>query len=76
MTRLTVNQEWKCSSEHSESQQSVFMPEQIKRVNDPSSASISRMHTAQVASPQSAQMPITPRDVSFSADVNVAYQIE
>ena len=39
-------------------------------------ASISRMHSAQVASPQSAEMPVTPRDVSFSADVNVTYQIE
>jgi len=39
-------------------------------------ASISRMHSAQVASPQSAEMPVTPRDISFSADVNVTYQIE
>jgi uncharacterized protein YggE len=39
-------------------------------------ASISTMHSAQVASPESAQMPVTPRDVGFSADVNVTYQIE
>lgn len=34
------------------------------------------MHHEQVASPESAQMPVTPRDVGFSADVNVTYQIE
>jgi len=36
--------------------------------------SLSQSH--QVYSPQSAQMPVTPRDVGFSADVNVTYQIE
>ena len=35
-----------------------------------------RMNTAQVTSPESAEMPVTPLDVSFSADVNVTYQIE
>jgi len=39
-------------------------------------ASWSSMHRAQVAAPESAEMPVTPRDVSFSADVNVTYQIE
>jgi uncharacterized protein YggE len=34
------------------------------------------MHHLEVTSPESAQMPVTPRDVSFSADVNVTYQIE
>lgn len=29
-----------------------------------------------VAAPESAQMPVTPRDVGFGADVNVTYQIE
>jgi uncharacterized protein YggE len=39
-------------------------------------ASWSSMHRTQVAAPESAEMPVTPRDVSFSADVNVTYQIE
>jgi uncharacterized protein YggE len=39
-------------------------------------ASWSSMHRGQVAAPESAEMPVTPRDVSFSADVNVTYQIE
>jgi uncharacterized protein YggE len=39
-------------------------------------ASWSSMHRAQIAAPESAEMPVTPRDVSFSADVNVTYQIE
>lgn len=34
------------------------------------------MHHLEAASPETAQMPVTPRDVSFSADVNVTYQIE
>ena len=33
-------------------------------------------HLAEVNSPETAQMPVTPRDVGFSADVNVTYQIE
>ena len=32
--------------------------------------------SAMVAAPQQAEMPVTPRDVGFSADVNVTYQIE
>jgi uncharacterized protein YggE len=32
--------------------------------------------SASLASPQSAEMPVTPRDVGFGADVNVTYQIE
>ena len=35
-----------------------------------------RSASAVVASPESAAMPVTPRDVGFSADVNVTYQIE
>ncbi len=34
------------------------------------------MHSESPSSPQQAQMPVTPREVSFSADVNVTYQIE
>ena len=34
------------------------------------------LHSAQVAAPESAQMPVTPRDVGFGADVSVTYQIE
>ena len=34
------------------------------------------MRRAQVAAPQPAEMPLTPRDVGFGADVNVTYQIE
>lgn len=32
--------------------------------------------SAMVGSPESAAMPVTPRDVGFSADVNVTYRIE
>jgi hypothetical protein len=39
------------------------------------SSGAAMMHGS-VTSPQSAQMPVTPREVSFSADVNVTYQIE
>ena len=35
-----------------------------------------RSASAVVAAPQSAPMPVTPRDVGFSADVNVSYRIE
>jgi uncharacterized protein YggE len=35
-----------------------------------------RSASAMVAAPQPAEMPVTPRDVGFSADVNVTYQIE
>jgi uncharacterized protein YggE len=38
--------------------------------------SMARMQTAHVGTPESAEMPVTPRDVSFNADVNVTYQIE
>ena len=34
------------------------------------------MHHAEVAAPETAEMPVTPRDVGFGADVSVAYQIE
>jgi uncharacterized protein YggE len=34
------------------------------------------MQSAQVGAPAPAEMPVTPRDVGFSADVNVTYQIE
>jgi uncharacterized protein YggE len=40
------------------------------------SAGVASMHSGSVSSPQQAQMPVTPREVSFSADVNVTYQIE
>ncbi len=39
-------------------------------------ASLARMSSAQVSSSLAAPMPVTPREVSFSADVNVTYQIE
>jgi uncharacterized protein YggE len=39
------------------------------------SAGVASMHGS-AASPQQAQMPVTPREVSFSADVNVTYLIE
>jgi uncharacterized protein len=38
--------------------------------------SASAAHSAQVAAPEAAQMPVTPRDVGFGADVSVTYQIE
>ncbi|HYK64226.1 MAG TPA: hypothetical protein VEY94_04720 [Patescibacteria group bacterium] len=39
--------------------------------------SASVMHRAEsVAAPERAEMPVTPRDVGFGADVNVTYQIE
>jgi len=38
-------------------------------------AGAAMMHGS-VSAPQQAQMPVTPREVSFSADVNVTYQIE
>ena len=34
------------------------------------------MHHAEVAAPETAEMPVTPRDVGFGADVSVTYQIE
>ena len=40
------------------------------------SSGVASMHSGSVSSPQQAQMPVTPREVSFSADVNVTYQIE
>jgi uncharacterized protein YggE len=39
------------------------------------SSGAAMMHGS-VSSAQQAQMPVTPREVSFSADVNVTYQIE
>jgi uncharacterized protein YggE len=41
-------------------------------------AQMSTMHHAgaSVAAPQTAQIPVTPRDVGFGADVSVTYQIE
>ncbi len=39
------------------------------------SSSAAMMHGS-VSAPPQAQMPVTPREVSFSADVNVTYQIE
>ena len=40
-------------------------------------ASMRSLHSsAGVAAPESAQMPVTPRDVGFGADVSVTYQIE
>jgi uncharacterized protein YggE len=35
-----------------------------------------RSSSAMVAAPVRAEMPVTPRDVGFGADVNVTYQIE
>lgn len=40
------------------------------------SAARSLRSEAAVAAPEAAQMPVTPRDVGFGADVNVTYQIE
>jgi len=40
------------------------------------SSGAAMMHRESASSPQQAQMPVTPREVSFSADVNVTYQIE
>ena len=41
-----------------------------------SSGAAMMLHRESSSAPQQAQMPVTPREVSFSADVNVTYQIE
>ena len=41
-----------------------------------SSGAAMMLHGESSSAPQQAQMPVTPREVSFSADVNVTYQIE
>ena len=40
------------------------------------SSGLATMHRESGSSAQQAQMPVTPREVSLSADVNVTYQIE